>query len=112
MLHFHSIQWEDIICKYKLSSYSEQGLQSQEPKHSTKSLAINTSFDPGEWQMKPFMGGNRQKCTSRLRHSKENISLYTLVQNIEYFFGHNMFLCKNKFGLNGKFVFLLVLHIL
>ena len=40
---------KDIICKYKLSSYSEQGLQSQEPKHSTKSLAINTSFDPGEW---------------------------------------------------------------
>ena len=49
MLHFHSIQWEDIICKYKLSSNSEQGLLSQEPKHSTKSLAINTSFDPGEW---------------------------------------------------------------
>ena len=33
------------------------------------------------------MGGNRQKCTSRLRHSKENISLYTFrTKNIEYFF--------------------------
>ena len=42
-----------------------------------KSLAINTSFDPSEWQMKPFMGeGNRQKCTSRLKHLKQNTSLY------------------------------------
>ena len=49
MVHFHSIQKEDIIRKYKLSAYTEQGLQSQEPKHATKSLAINTSFDPGEW---------------------------------------------------------------
>ena len=49
MVHFHSIQKEDIIRKYKLSAYTEQGLQSQEPKHATKTLAINTSFDPGEW---------------------------------------------------------------
>ena len=26
-----------------------------------KSLAINTSFDPSEWQMKPFMGRKQTK---------------------------------------------------